>query len=154
MKKIILLLLLTTSAWSYEYALQVKQKDGTITQIPLREIQSMIIHLNPTGVSADKIEEVQKAIQTFTLLQNYPNPFNPSTTITFLLPQNGLVKVTIYDVNGRQVRILSEKSYPAGSHELRWDGLTDSAQTAAAGAYFYKVRCGEQTITRKMLLIK
>ncbi|HNX91913.1 MAG TPA: T9SS type A sorting domain-containing protein [Syntrophomonas sp.] len=154
MKKIILLLLLAATAYGYEYAIEVKKKDGTTTQIPLREIQTMSIRLNGTSAPPGGIDKLQEALKTFTLLQNYPNPFNPSTTISFSLTQDSPIRVTIYDVNGRQVRELVERHYPAGNHQIRWDGMNDTGMSAAAGAYFYQVKCGEQTITRKMVLIK
>jgi len=154
MKKMILLLLFTTSAWAMEYAIQVKQKNGSVTTVPLKEINKLVLPLTPTAVSPEVMEKLQTAIKTFSLLQNYPNPFNPSTVIAFTLPRAGQVSVTIYDLNGRQVRRLVDKSFSAGSHELRWDGLTEAGDPASAGTYFYQVRCDEQTLTRKMLLIR
>lgn len=112
---------------------------------------------SPPGAFVSSISRVNGQHQVagqFDLAQNYPNPFNPETTISFSLPENEQVKVTIFDVDGRQVRILAEKFYPAGRHALRWDGLTESGKPAAAGAYFCQVQCGERVITRKMLLIK
>lgn len=153
MKKMILLLLFTTSAWAVEYAIQVKQKNGNVTTVPLKEINKLVLPLT-TAVSPEVMENLQTAIKTFSLLQNYPNPFNPSTVIAFTLPRAGQASVAIYDLNGRQVRKLVDRNFAAGSHELRWDGLTESGVPAAAGTYFYQARCDEQTLTRKMLLIR
>ena len=154
MKKMILLLLCATSAWAVEYAIQVKQKNGSVTKIPIKEINKLVLPLTPTSVSPEVMEKLQTAIKTFSLLQNYPNPFNPSTVIAFTLPRAGQASVAIYDINGRQVRKLVDSHFSAGSHELRWDGLSEAGVPAAAGTYFYRVRCDEQTLTRKMLLIR
>lgn len=90
----------------------------------------------------------------FELEQNYPNPFNPSTRISFALPQGDRVRLTIYDVLGRQVRMLADGEYPAGRHELEWDGRDSDGAAVASGVYFYKLETAGQSATRKMLLVK
>ena len=110
MKKMILFLLFTTSAWAVEYAIQVKQKNGSVTTVPLKEINKLVLPLTTTAVAPEVMENLQTAIKTFSLLQNYPNPFNPSTVIAVTLPRAGQASVTIYDLSGRQVRKLDRKS--------------------------------------------
>lgn len=85
----------------------------------------------------------------YALSQNYPNPFNPSTKIEFLLPQRGLTKITIYDLLGREIRILVNSELEAGYHEINVD-----ASNLPSGAYFYRIQSGDFAQTKKMILMK
>jgi len=91
---------------------------------------------------------------TFELLGNYPNPFNATTTISYSLPQNAEVNLVIYNVAGQKVRTVIEGNQSAGIHSLVWDGRNDSGQPVASGIYFYRLKAGELTSTRRMTLLK
>ena len=87
---------------------------------------------------------------SFSLAQNYPNPFNPTTTINFSLPEEATIRLTVFDVIGRRVAVLTDQLYQAGVHELVWD-----ASAHASGIYFYRMEAGGKLIqTQKMTLIK
>ncbi len=93
-------------------------------------------------------------INNFTLLQNYPNPFNPSTTISYTIPtntKNGTVnvKLTVYDVLGREVVTLVNKEQNAGSYKVIFD-----ASKLNSGVYFYQLQSGNFTKSKKMILLK
>ena len=96
-----------------------------------------------TGVSGDGLPS------TFTLKQNSPNPFNPTTVIEFSLPEAGYVTLTVYNLTGQEVARLVERSLPAGTHRVIFDGNNYSS-----GIYFYQFSAPGFTETRKMLLIK
>lgn len=101
----------------------------------------------PTGV-----DEVPAALD---LGQNTPNPFNPRTSISFDLPGNTAVRLKIYDVSGRLVRVLLDGQFlKSGRHEAHWDGLTDSGQEAAAGVYLYRLSAGDCKHVKRMTLVK
>ncbi len=86
----------------------------------------------------------------FLVLQNYPNPFNSITTIRYVLPQPGKVRIEIYDTTGRVVeRLLSGTQQPAGEHNIRWQNTR-----LASGVYFYRIRTGAYDAARKCILIK
>lgn len=86
---------------------------------------------------------------TFALHQNYPNPFNPSTTIRFDLPVAGAVSLAIYDIQGREIIHLIDDFYQAGYHTTKFDG-----RSLASGIYFARLKAGNYSQTRKMLLVK
>ena len=102
------------------------------------------------------------------LLHNYPNPFNPETWIPYQLAKPAHVTLTIYDINGRVVRVLDLGHQPAGIYQYRsraayWDGKNAVGETVASGLYFYtlstestrdSVTAGDFTATRKMLIRK
>ncbi len=85
----------------------------------------------------------------FTLSQNYPNPFNPSTKINYTIPQNAVVKLSIYDALGHVVNVLVNQSQNAGSYDIEWN-----ASAFATGVYFYKLEAGSFTSSKQMLLVK
>jgi hypothetical protein len=85
----------------------------------------------------------------FALEQNYPNPFNPATTIRWHLPARARVKITLFDMLGREVVTLVNEQREAGTHSVRLD-----ATGLASGAYIYRVTAGEFTAVRKLLVIK
>jgi hypothetical protein len=85
----------------------------------------------------------------FSLEQNYPNPFNPSTTISYALPKSSHVKVGVYDVLGREVATVLNEEKSAGAYTIQWD-----ATDVSSGVYLYRMKAGDFTAIRKMLLIK
>ena len=93
------------------------------------------------------------------LLPNYPNPFNPETWIPYQLAVPTEVALTIYDMNGGVVRRLEMGHQVAGMYQdrsraLYWDGRNQGGEPVASGLYFYTLRAGEFTATRKMLIRK
>jgi hypothetical protein len=91
-----------------------------------------------------------KVAGKFELNQNYPNPFNPTTNISYTLPAHQKVTLTVYDMIGRKVKTLVDgKFQTAGNHKLSFN-----AENMASGVYFYRLKSGGKTITKKMLLLK
>ena len=93
------------------------------------------------------------------LLQNYPNPFNPETWIPFQLAQDATVTIKIYDVTGKQIRMIQLGHLPAGnyvesSRAIYWDGKTNTGEQVSSGTYFYQLKAGDYTETRKMVILK
>jgi endoglucanase len=74
----------------------------------------------------------------FELHQNYPNPFNPSTTIEYVLNENGHVKLEIFDVTGRRINSLINDYETAGRHTITWNGNADRGMKTSSGIYFYQ----------------
>ena len=110
----------------------------------LQFIGSLILQLRP---------------QVSKLLANYPNPFNPETWIPFQIKQGATVTITTHDVSGQLVRSLDlgfrVPGYYVSKHQAGyWDGTNDSGEKVASGLYFYTIRAGEFSGTRKMLLLK
>jgi hypothetical protein len=106
---------------------------------------------NPSAVTEDHAAEQP---QVFTLLQNAPNPFNPSTVISFSLTRPAEVRLAVYDALGREVAVLAEGAFSAGSHEVRWDGHDRTGAPVSSGVYLYRLDAGGKSETRKMLLVR
>lgn len=93
------------------------------------------------------------------LAQNFPNPFNPVTTITFTVggEAGGAARQTaleIFDVAGRRVSVLADALMPPGRYSLSWDGTASGGSPLASGVYFLRLRAGDVTHTRKLVLLR
>ena len=88
------------------------------------------------------------------LITNYPNPFNPSTNITYLIPNDSHINITIFDVNGNQVMSLVSEYMPSGQYTAYWNGKNEKGVSVSGGLYFYSIQSGEFRQTKKMILLK
>ena len=92
-------------------------------------------------------------------LHNYPNPFNPETWIPYQLASDSRILITIYDVSGRQVRVLDLGVQPKGAYVTKdkaayWDGKNDAGESVSSGIYIYQISAGTYRATKKMLVYK
>ncbi len=94
-------------------------------------------------------EHTSQTPTAFSLAQNYPNPFNPSTTIVFELPEAVSIRLMVFDLHGKLVKELVSQDLPAGRYETSFD-----ASQLGSGIYVYRLKAGQFTQTRKMMLIK
>ena len=87
--------------------------------------------------------------RVFALRQNYPNPFNPTTRIEYDLPQAAHVTLRVFDIAGREVKVLVDNDQPAGSRWVAFDG-----SSLSSGMYICKMNAGKFSATKKILLVK
>ena len=92
--------------------------------------------------------------EEFAIHQNYPNPFNPVTTLRYDLPENSRVNITIYDMMGREVKILINQTQDPGYKSIIWNATNDYGKPVSAGIYLYQIQAGEYISTKKMVLLK
>jgi len=88
----------------------------------------------------------------FRLYRNYPNPFRQGTRIAYDLPVRSKVYLSIYDVDGRQVRELADCLQDAGRYNLSWDGRDKTGRTCPSGVYFCSLKAEDHSAVRKMLV--
>jgi len=89
------------------------------------------------------------------LSQNYPNPFNPSTIVEFSLPEASDVTLEIYNILGQRVKTLIDgQKLQAGKHSVEWRSDDAGENKVSSGVYFYRLRAGDKTATKKMMLLK
>ena len=91
---------------------------------------------------------------SFNISQNYPNPFNPVTTLSYDLPEDGHVSITIFDIAGRRVKTLVNTYQLAGSRSAQWNATNNAGSPVSAGIYLYIIQAGEFRQTKKMVLLK
>ncbi len=104
-----------------------------------------------TGVDDDAATGATAIID---LNQNYPNPFNRGTVISYTLPRQSRVRLTIYNVAGQSVRRLVEGIRTAGVHRISWDGRDELGREVASGIYLYRLQTEAAVMSRKMILMK
>ena len=112
--------------------------DATARRIEVREMDSSLRLVPPT----------------YALFQNAPNPFNPSTDIRYQLPEAGRVRLVIYDLLGRTVRVLADDRREAGYHLISWDGRDETGRPVGSGIYLLRLEAGGLAQVRKMTLMR
>jgi hypothetical protein len=103
------------------------------------------------------VENTTTPPEEFYLYQNHPNPFKlrmPATTISYTLPQNGHVKLTIFDMTGREVYRLVEGFQKAGHYSIHWEGKDFRGKSVASGVYYYKLEALNGAKFRKMIVLR
>jgi len=96
-----------------------------------------------TGITSNVISTGYK------LSQNFPNPFNPVTKITFNIPRSGFVNLKVFDISGKEIALLVNEIKSAGEYSFDFD-----ASALSSGTYFYSIKTGDFTMTKRMVLIK
>jgi hypothetical protein len=108
---------------------------------------------------ADVLKLMKPMVLRTQLLPNYPNPFNPETWIPYELAQDSDVTIEIYNLTGKLVRTLRLGSKTAGLYASKfqaayWNGISDMGEEVSSGIYFYIMKAGDFTATRRMVLVK
>jgi hypothetical protein len=101
----------------------------------------------PTSVEDDRTGNTLP--QKFLLQQNYPNPFNPTSTIRYEVPEMSFVNISVYDILGREIKVLVNEQKSPGHYQVIFD-----AKNLASGIYFYTIRTGNFSQSKKMILMK
>ena len=112
--------------------------DSTVWRRPLSELITTSVGQSHTGLP-----------KQYNLEQNYPNPFNPTTTITYALPQQSKVRLSIYNLLGQELLTLVDRSEEAGYKSVSFD-----ASALSSGVYFYRLEAGSFLQTKKLVLVK
>ncbi|HOP06245.1 MAG TPA: cohesin domain-containing protein [candidate division Zixibacteria bacterium] len=144
---------------------------GTVNmlQVPIKarsdieagDLSKVSLHralLSTSNSMAVKVEGIDTPLPgSFVLSQNYPNPFNPTTTIQFSIDGSSggsNVKLDVYNILGQNVKTLIDEVMSAGHHQVTWDGSDHHGKRVASGVYLYKLTVGQDSQTKKMLLLK
>jgi len=117
--------------------------DSKLNNLPVTGVSGKI---TVAGVSSVKNNSVQ---YNYNLAQNYPNPFNPTTTIEYSIKKQSFVNIEIYNAIGQRITTLFNGIREAGSYKLNWN-----AKDFASGIYFYRIKAGDFTQIKKMILLK
>ena len=125
--------------------------NGSLYIYAVTDVNGCSIFSNDTltaGVNVSMDRGVILNPSSFTL-SSFPNPFNPSTTLSFTLPKSGNVRLAVYDILGREVKVLQEGIVEAGEHAVTFDG-----SHLSSGIYFARLESSGNVKTQKLLLLK
>jgi hypothetical protein len=125
--------------WNSATAMEYSRNLGTGNGIELLKLNTAVRVAEGKGSTPEE----------YMLEQNYPNPFNPSTTIKYELPKSSEVRLSAYDLLGREVFVLVDERREAGVHEVRFDG-----SALASGVYIYRLQAGTFVQSRKLLVLR
>lgn len=98
--------------------------------------------------------QVYPAMDSYRLLPNYPNPFNAQTVIEYILPVSGHITLKIYDITGREMKVLANGFQKAGTHTITWNGTDNLGTLVSSGLYILRLLSEDINISRKVLFIK
>ena len=110
--------------------------------------------LPPGPPTTSDVHTTQSVPDEFVLHPNYPNPFNPVTTVRFDMPALSRVSIKVYNLQGKLIRTLLDAEKAAGSHQVTWDGTTESGEALTSGIYFIQMKTDQYSKTLKANLIK
>ena len=99
-------------------------------------------------------EEDPSVVTSFALEANYPNPFTETTTIPYRLAEGGLVEIEVYDIRGHRVVTLVRQEQAPGTYRVSWNGRDAFGDPVASGTYVVRMRAGNRTATRKVVLVR
>jgi beta-glucanase (GH16 family) len=109
-----------------------------------------VYQLAPTTVR----ESRNQASQGFSLFQNYPNPFNPTTVVSYRLSTVSTIKLTVYDMLGKELAVLVNEKKSPGTYNVTWDGKTSDGHSISNGVYFYRLQAGASVETKKLVIVR
>ena len=139
---------------SYLYGID----SGTNTGLASSPWPKFLSNTHNTAAAPDSIPVIATVnnLYGFHVSAPYPNPFNTSTVFQYSVPGNCHVKLVIYDILGRKIKIIEDKQVNAGTHEVVWDATDEDGVTAGSGVYLYQLKTNNfYAITKgKVLFIR
>jgi arabinogalactan endo-1,4-beta-galactosidase len=113
------------------------------------ELLDAISAFDNSSVSITKIDNY-----SFNNIYNYPNPFNPITKLRYDLPEDAVVRITVYDMLGKVVSNLLNTNQSSGNKSVQWNATNNQGRSVSAGVYFYTIQVGDLVDTKKMVFLK
>jgi flagellar hook assembly protein FlgD len=128
--------------------LVINLKNNQVEKIAISQIQKI------TFENVTSVKEQNKSTNNVVIKGNYPNPFQNQTSIEFEIPISGNVIIFIYDNKGNQIQKLECSDCQTGKNSIEWNCLDIRNKRVLSGVYYYEVRFGNESKTKKMLIIK
>lgn len=138
----------------YGAIIPVTNNNFTVNISGNKQTRNFMVIIGTTAFAQNNNDGIPLVPYSFALEQNYPNPFNPETTIRYRLARQEHVKLEIFNTLGSKVATLVDGVQTTGEHAAVWNGRANSGAPVAGGVYFYRLGAGQQTFTRKMILIR
>jgi hypothetical protein len=138
-----------------------ESRPSALSSASLTKVMIADAHADSIGIQLENVTWSENSAlagnvngtKIFELEQNFPNPFNPSTVITYRLNKSTLVQLSIYDIAGREVVRLIDRIQIAGEYRVEWNASKNGVRVAT-GLYFARLIAGNESQTRRMMLVK
>ena len=127
--------------------------DGTDSGF-LSSLRLERVSLNEGRIPSQIVKQKVETPKAFCLRQNHPNPFNSQTTMSYDVAKRRVIGLFIYGLTGQRIRTLIDGERPAGTYSVTWDGTDDAGQAVASGVYLCRMKAGEYSAVRKLLLVR
>lgn len=131
-----------------DYYLRLTSSVNEEVNLSLSDIQMDNVLLEKSKLNVKNFKGESIPVE-YSLEQNYPNPFNPTTTISYQLPNDGMVTLKVYDILGAEVATLVNEEMVAGKYEVNFD-----ASRLASGVYIYRLQANDYISVKKMVLLR
>ena len=131
----------------------IDKANNTLT-VTTSHFSTWLITTREADFITDVMDEESQIPEEVSLSQNFPNPFNPVTAIRYQIPSDQHVRLDLYNVLGKLVRVLVDDDQNTGRYTIHWDGKNEYGASVSSGIYFYRLRAGNYNETKKMLLIR
>jgi hypothetical protein len=138
------------------------EKQNEISYATLANVIVTNSKADSLGISINNLNWNNKSVliadndgsKSFSLGQNFPNPFNPATKITYKLNKPAQVKLSVYDITGREVKRLIDQYQNVGEYNISWNSSDNNGQKMASGMYFARLNVDNESVSRKMVMTK
>lgn len=131
----------------------VPNRDGSDTLIGVEELEFNNIVFTLEEILTSH-EDKNNLPTNYALKNPFPNPFNPITQIQFDVPEQNIINLSIFDLNGKLVKVLTSKEYMQGRYYLNWNAKNDYGQDIPSGMYFVRLSSDSYSDTKKILFLK
>jgi len=111
----------------------------------------IVVNGDIAGFTLNKVPGVPL---TYSVSQNYPNPFNPLTSISYEIPKESFVTISVYNLLGQKVADLVSNLHQAGYHNVMWNSMDMSGKPLSSGVYIYTIQADDFRAVKKMALLK
>lgn len=135
-------------------AFEISSGSALINQVNLHPDDAIPIRCVKDDPTTETRQTSNILPNSFELYQNYPNPFNPNTIIEYTLTESSDIKIIVYDILGRNLRILVDQYMPSGNHQITWDGKDNFNRKVSTGVYFYQLTYDSFAKTKIMMLLE
>lgn len=130
----------------------IPNRDGIDTLYGIEELEFNSVVYSISEMLGQ--EQKNSVPDNYLLKSPYPNPFNPITQINFEVPEQSFLTISVYNLNGELIKVLTEKEYSSGRYQLNWNAENQFGQAVSTGMYFIRLSSGSFNQTKKILFLK
>jgi len=139
-----------------EYEISIQNGESQLTtdfSLGLGETMITVIG-SSIGIQNGISDSDHQQASSFSLGSNYPNPFNSDTSIPYIVPRSGNVRITIYNSRGQRIKVLIDAGHKPGQYRLTWDGSNEMDQQVSSGIYLIRMQAKNFSASRKITLLR